>query len=70
MDNQAKDLKLEKDGARLSQTRKEKNAKKSYKMQEKNKTSSLRKQDLRIACKNFICLSFLNLKVIFNRNFK
>ena len=49
MGKQAKDLKLEKDGARISQ--------------EKKEASSWIKQDLRIACKNFICSSFLNLKV-------
>ena len=39
MDNQAKDLKLEKDEARLSHTRKEKNAKWELKMQEKKKAN-------------------------------
>ena len=32
-------------------------------MQEKKETTSWRKQDLRIACKIFICLSFFDLKV-------
>ena len=63
MDNQTKDLKLEKDKKRLSQTEKEKSAKRELENARKKKASSWRKQDLRIACKNFICLSFLNLKV-------
>ena len=59
MDNQAKNFIMEKDGARLSR---EKMPKESQKMQEKKKTSSWKKRDLRIACKKCIYLSFLNLK--------
>ena len=65
MDNQARDLKLEKDKTSLSQTRKEKSAKRELENARK-KASSWRKQNLRIACENFICLSFLNLKVDIN----
>ena len=66
MDNQAKDLRLEKDKKKLWQTRKEKSAKRQMKNErwkETKEASSWRKQDLRIACKNFICSSFFNLKV-------
>ena len=63
MDNQAKDLELEKNGARLSQTWKEENAKRELENARKKKASSWRKQDLRIACKNFIWSSIFNLKV-------
>ena len=62
MDNQAKDLKLEKDRTRLSETRK-KSAKRELENAKKKKASSWRKQDPRIACRNFICSSFLNRKV-------
>ena len=58
MDNQAKDLKLEKDRMRLSQTRKGKGSKRELENARKIKAKSWRKQDLRIACKNCICLSF------------
>ena len=53
MDNQTKDLKLEKDKKMLCKRGKKKVPKESWKMQEK-KASSWRKQDLRIACKNFL----------------
>ena len=39
MDNQTEDLKLEKDGARLSQTRREKNANRELEIQEKKLSS-------------------------------
>ena len=43
MDNQAKDLKLEKDGARLLQTRKEKNAKRELENVRKKESKFLKK---------------------------
>ena len=62
MDNQAKYLKVEKDGVRLSQTMKEKNAK--IKLENKKKESKLWKKTGSKDCMwNFICLSFFNLKV-------
>ena len=45
MDNQAKDLNVEKDKKRLSQTRKEKSAKRELKNARKTKASSCRKQN-------------------------
>ena len=63
MDNQNKDLKPEKGEKRLSPTRKEKSAKRELENARKKKGTYWKKQDLRIACKNFICSMFLNLKV-------
>ena len=63
MDNQNKDFKPEKDNKRSSQTRKEKSAKRELENARKKKGTYWKKQDLRIACENFICSMFLNLKV-------
>ena len=63
MDNQTNDLKLGKDKKRLSQTRKEKSAKRAQENTRKKNASSWINTDPRIVCKSFICLSFFNLKV-------
>ena len=63
MDNQVKDLKLEKDKKRLSQTRKENSGKRELENARKKERKLLKKTGSKIACKNFICLSYLNLKV-------
>ena len=63
MNYQAKDLKLESDKKRLSQTRKEKSTKSELENARKKKQSSWIKQDLRIVCKTSIYLSFFDLKV-------
>ena len=65
MDNQVRDFKLKKDKKRLSQARKEKSAKRELENARKKESNSWRKQDLRIACKNFIWSSFLIWKYIF-----
>ena len=64
IDNQTKDLKLEKNKKRLSQMRKEKSAKRKLENARKKESKLLKKNNLRIACKHFIGISFLNLKVV------
>ena len=63
MVDQAKDLKLEKDRSRLSHTRKEKTANRELENARKKKASFWRKQDLRVARENCICLSCFNPEI-------